>query len=378
MGSTRISPGERIGSLPSAYRDGYGFLGWFTQPTGGTKITENTIINNSIIFYAHWASSPTNLVITRTPNTNTITKGTTVTITGSATDPLYPSNQLTYSWEGRISQSSNAYPLGINVVLMRVTNPAGATALASTSFYIYDPGTPGSTSGGWNGGGSYGPSGSSGGGGGASDIRLGGTTLNHRIIVAGGGGGAGNGNTHVITNNGAPGGGLIANKGTATTSATQSAGGTSPNGNGTLGIGGSHNADGGGGGGGYYGGGAATGDYGGGAGSSYVSPELTDTVMEVGVNGNHGRISITNPSGSVTTYVKTNTVQVYVCTIDGKYKLECWAGKGGDDVAQTVGGVVYGRGGNGGYTAGSIQLKANDILFVYVGGMGGSNSTAID
>lgn len=373
-----IPYGTTIVPLPSASRSGYGFTGWFTASVGGTKITELTIIISDMTVYAQWASPPTNIVITRNPNTNTITKGTSVTITGSATDPLYPADSLVYTWEGRIAQTSNAYPIGVNVVVLTVTNPAGASAIATTSFYVYDPGVPGATSGGWNGGGSYGPTGTSGGGGGATDIRLGGNTLNHRIIVAGGGGGAGNGNTLVTSNNGAVGGGLTAARGTATTSATQAAAGTSPNGNGTFGVGGSHNADGGGGGGGWYGGGAATGDYGAGGGSSYVAASLTNTSVQAGINADHGRVQITNPLGAVTAFVRTNTVQVYMCTMDGNYKLECWGGKGGDDALNGVAPNIFGRGGNGGYTSGYVQLKTNDILFVYVGGMGGSNSTVIN
>lgn len=124
--------------------------------------------------------------------------------------------------------------------------------------------------GGWNGGGNSGPSGSSGSGGGAADFRLLGTALTDRVIVAGGGGGGGYNAATPIADG--VGGGLNGGFGntSVTNAATQNAAGTSSNGNGSLGIGGSHNNDGGGGGGGYYGGGAGFLDQGGGGGSAYI------------------------------------------------------------------------------------------------------------
>ena len=52
------------GSLPAPTRTGYAFDGWFTAPSGGTKVTGSTTIasNSSHTLYAHW-----------TPNTYTVT-----------------------------------------------------------------------------------------------------------------------------------------------------------------------------------------------------------------------------------------------------------------------------------------------------------------
>jgi len=139
------------------------------------------------------------------------------------------------------------------------------------NIYIYVGGKGASSThggGGFNGGGNAGTS--SGAGGGATDIRINGLALNNRIIVAGGGGGAGNQPWLLPLTGAGTGGGLTGGIGYATTGATQSTYGTSINGNGSLGQGGNHNADGGGGGGGYYGGGAGVGDTGGGGGSGYI------------------------------------------------------------------------------------------------------------
>lgn len=55
-GSTRTvteNIGTALGSLPTASRDGYTFLGWFTERSGGTQVTEYSESKNTT-FYAHW------------------------------------------------------------------------------------------------------------------------------------------------------------------------------------------------------------------------------------------------------------------------------------------------------------------------------------
>ena len=49
-----------IGMLPTASRDYYHFDGWFTDPTSGIEVTENTVFNDAqnITLYAHWTLNP--------------------------------------------------------------------------------------------------------------------------------------------------------------------------------------------------------------------------------------------------------------------------------------------------------------------------------
>lgn len=62
-----VCPGKGYGVLPTPQRDGYTFAGWFTEPTGGTRIESTTIGTNSIghTLYAHWNAIP----VTPTPTT---------------------------------------------------------------------------------------------------------------------------------------------------------------------------------------------------------------------------------------------------------------------------------------------------------------------
>ncbi|MDE7244810.1 MAG: InlB B-repeat-containing protein, partial [Oscillospiraceae bacterium] len=54
-GSGRMSTySQKIASFPDAYRTGYRFNGWYTQPAGGYKVTAETIFSKNTTIYAHW------------------------------------------------------------------------------------------------------------------------------------------------------------------------------------------------------------------------------------------------------------------------------------------------------------------------------------
>ena len=45
---------QKLTSLPDASRSGYRFDGWYTQASGGTEITTDTVFSANITLYAHW------------------------------------------------------------------------------------------------------------------------------------------------------------------------------------------------------------------------------------------------------------------------------------------------------------------------------------
>jgi len=52
-----VKPGTKIGTLPSAARTYYKFLGWYTKKTGGSKVTSATVAPKTAgttTLYAHW------------------------------------------------------------------------------------------------------------------------------------------------------------------------------------------------------------------------------------------------------------------------------------------------------------------------------------
>lgn len=42
------------GTLATASKPGYVFLGWYTKPDGGTQVTSSTIVRDNLTVYAHW------------------------------------------------------------------------------------------------------------------------------------------------------------------------------------------------------------------------------------------------------------------------------------------------------------------------------------
>ena len=56
VASMKVVYGERIGCLPSATRDGFAFMGWFSEPEGGVLIsqTSQATMLEDTTYYAHW------------------------------------------------------------------------------------------------------------------------------------------------------------------------------------------------------------------------------------------------------------------------------------------------------------------------------------
>jgi len=46
--------GQPVGKLPSAYRAYHYFDGWFTAADGGVSVSDDTILNGDVVYYAHW------------------------------------------------------------------------------------------------------------------------------------------------------------------------------------------------------------------------------------------------------------------------------------------------------------------------------------
>lgn len=57
--STAVTIGKPYGTLPTPNRTGYSFDGWYTEKTGGTKVTETTTVGKDppTKLYAHWTAN---------------------------------------------------------------------------------------------------------------------------------------------------------------------------------------------------------------------------------------------------------------------------------------------------------------------------------
>ncbi len=57
--SKEVTYDDYYGSLPTASKVGYTFLGWYTAPSGGTQVTSGDVvqITSDTIYYAHWKAN---------------------------------------------------------------------------------------------------------------------------------------------------------------------------------------------------------------------------------------------------------------------------------------------------------------------------------
>ena len=53
-GSVKVAYGTKVGDIPVPTRANYKFAGWFTSPTGGTRVSDDTEITSDIKLYARW------------------------------------------------------------------------------------------------------------------------------------------------------------------------------------------------------------------------------------------------------------------------------------------------------------------------------------
>ncbi len=76
-----VQDGAKIDEMPTPTLDDHVFVGWFTEETGGTQVTEDTVINKSMTLYAHWlknvslANVNQNDIIIKTNGTSQVAVG---------------------------------------------------------------------------------------------------------------------------------------------------------------------------------------------------------------------------------------------------------------------------------------------------------------
>lgn len=61
---TTVKEGEKITLPADPTREGYEFLGWFTAPTSGDRVTGDTVVTGTMTLYAHWDEIETTFALT--------------------------------------------------------------------------------------------------------------------------------------------------------------------------------------------------------------------------------------------------------------------------------------------------------------------------
>ena len=117
-----VTKGNSYGSLPSPSRDGYEFIGWFTEEENGTMIEENTIFNENsdIILYAHWQIN--NYTVTFDSKGGTEIPSQTINYNGTVIKPDNPTKEGAGFVEWQLNGNTYVFgtPVTENITLTAV------------------------------------------------------------------------------------------------------------------------------------------------------------------------------------------------------------------------------------------------------------------
>lgn len=98
--------GQTYGELPIPSRDNHGFVGWFTEATGGTQITSESIVTSLVNqkLYAHWA--PNQFTLTYDANGGSCSTATKALTFGDSFGTLPTPTRTHYTFEGWYTAAS--------------------------------------------------------------------------------------------------------------------------------------------------------------------------------------------------------------------------------------------------------------------------------
>ena len=107
----------------------------------------------------------------------------------------------------------------------------------------------------------------------------------------------------------------------------------------------------------------------------YSNPDTSATNVEDALNELYTKENQSLYEPSIFYYL--NEPQDFVTKKDGYYKIELWGAQGGSNYGRQIANTGN-YGGKGAYTIGTIYLKSDTKLFVYVGGAGKLSLSTID
>ena len=110
---------HEVGELPIATRPGYKLLGWYTDPINGTKVTSDTIIDDSITLYAHWAEGVT---VSLHANEGHVSPNTVTVLQGAAIGTLPIPERTGYTFVGWYQDSNLTTPVTSDTIVTKNTD----------------------------------------------------------------------------------------------------------------------------------------------------------------------------------------------------------------------------------------------------------------
>ena len=125
--SKSYESGATLGTLPTATRSGYTFDGWFTAASGGTQVTEATVVTENVTYYAHWVEDQPPVSYAYEDNGDG-----TVTLTGA--EGVSGNLIIPGSIDGKLVTSIGGQAFEYCHGLTSVTIPEGVTNIGNYAF----------------------------------------------------------------------------------------------------------------------------------------------------------------------------------------------------------------------------------------------------
>jgi uncharacterized repeat protein (TIGR02543 family) len=118
--------GASIDVLPTPTRPGYTFDGWYTSVSGGTKISESTLVTGNITYYAHWKAvtpppgvetPPAQFTVTFDANGGTVSPVTRKVANGAKVGSLPTPSRTGYIFVGWYTAKSGGSKAGADTLV---------------------------------------------------------------------------------------------------------------------------------------------------------------------------------------------------------------------------------------------------------------------
>ena len=132
-----VQGGTAIGTLPTATYAHHTLLGWFTDPTNGTQITENTVVSGDDTYYAHWVE---NITITFNANGGTVTPASREIAPGSAIGQLPTPEYTRHEFAGWYTAADGGTQVDANTTFNTSTPIYAHWELSELEYVFHIPG----------------------------------------------------------------------------------------------------------------------------------------------------------------------------------------------------------------------------------------------
>ena len=113
-GATNVKYNNSVGSLGTATRSGYTFLGWFTAASGGSQISTSTKVTGNVTYYAHWRAN--NYTVSWNASGGSVSPASSTLTAGSKLGTLPTPIRLGFKFTGWYTAASGGNQINENTI----------------------------------------------------------------------------------------------------------------------------------------------------------------------------------------------------------------------------------------------------------------------